>query len=125
MHWPSPQPPQSTGQVAGLSLALHYGPDPRGSAHLERGLTRGDGSIGEDVTSNVRTMRSVPLSIAATKLAVAGLPQNFEVRGEVVLPQAAFLKLNEDREALGQAPAARRKLVLHGTGAHDGNLYFV
>src|SRR6202789_4680656 len=73
-------------KLDGLSLALHYGPGAHGSAHLERGLTRGDGSIGEDVTSNVRTMRSVPLSIAATKLAVAGLPQNFEVRGEVVLP---------------------------------------
>jgi DNA ligase (NAD+) len=102
-------------KLDGLSLALHYGPGPRGSAHLERGLTRGDGSIGEDVTSNVRTMRSVPLSIAATKLAVAGLPQNFEVRGEVVLPQAAFLKLNEDREALGQAPAANPRNAAAGT----------
>ncbi len=57
-----------------------------GSAHLERGLTRGgDGSIGEDVTSNVRTIRSVPLSVSAVKLKAAKLPQSFEVRGEVVL----------------------------------------
>jgi DNA ligase (NAD+) len=102
-------------KLDGLSLALHYGPGPRGSAHLERGLTRGDGSIGEDVTSNVRTMRSVPLSIAAAKLATAGLPQTFEVRGEVVLPQAAFLKLNEEREALGQAPAANPRNAAAGT----------
>jgi DNA ligase (NAD+) len=102
-------------KLDGLSLALHYGPGPRGSAHLERGLTRGDGSIGEDVTSNVRTMRSVPLSIAAAKLAAAGLPQTFEVRGEVVLPQAAFLKLNEEREALGQAPAANPRNAAAGT----------
>jgi DNA ligase (NAD+) len=102
-------------KLDGLSLALHYGPGPRGSAHLERGLTRGDGSIGEDVTSNVRTMRSVPLSIAATKLTAAGLPQTFEVRGEVVLPQAAFLKLNEEREAAGQAPAANPRNAAAGT----------
>ena len=102
-------------KLDGLSLALHYGPGPRGSAHLERGLTRGDGSIGEDVTSNVRTMRSVPLSIAAAKLATAGLPQTFEVRGEVVLPQAAFLKLNEEREAAGQTPAANPRNAAAGT----------
>jgi DNA ligase (NAD+) len=102
-------------KLDGLSLALHYGPGTHGSAHLERGLTRGDGSIGEDVTSNVRTMRSVPLSIAATKLAAAGLPQSFEVRGEVVLPQAAFLKLNEEREALGQSPAANPRNAAAGT----------
>ena len=102
-------------KLDGLSLALHYGPGAHGSAHLERGLTRGDGSIGEDVTSNVRTMRSVPLSIAAAKLASAGLPQSFEVRGEVVLPQAAFLKLNEEREALGQTPAANPRNAAAGT----------
>jgi DNA ligase (NAD+) len=102
-------------KLDGLSLALQYGPGAHGSAHLERGLTRGDGSIGEDVTSNVRTMRSVPLSIAATKLAAAGLPQSFEVRGEVVLPQAAFLKLNEEREALGQTPAANPRNAAAGT----------
>src|SRR4029077_20339972 len=86
-------------KLDGLSLALHYGPGANGSSHLERGLTRGDGSIGEDVTSNVRTIRSVPLSISAAKLKAAGLPQSFEVRGEVVLPQTAFAKMNEEREA--------------------------
>jgi DNA ligase (NAD+) len=73
-------------KLDGLSLALHYAPGPHHSAQLERGLTRGDGTIGEDVTSNVRTIRSVPLSIAAAKLKAAGLPQSFEVRGEVILP---------------------------------------
>src|ERR1700722_14856620 len=102
-------------KLDGLSLALQYGPGAHGSAHLERGLTRGDGSIGEDVTSNVRTMRSVPLSIPAAKLAAAGMPQSFEVRGEVVLPQAAFLKLNEEREAAGQAPAANPRNAAAGT----------
>ena len=62
-------------KLDGLSLALHYAPGPNGSAQLERGLTRGDGTIGENVTSNVRTIRSVPLSISAAKLKAAGLPQ--------------------------------------------------
>src|SRR3981189_3074372 len=93
-------------KLDGLSLALGYGPGANGSAHLERGLTRGDGSIGEDVTTNVRTIRSVPLSVSAAKLKAAGLPQNFEVRGEVVLPQTAFAKMNEEREAAGITPAA-------------------
>jgi DNA ligase (NAD+) len=102
-------------KLDGLSLALHYGAGAHGAAHLERGLTRGDGSIGEDVTSNVRTIRSVPLSVSAAKLKNAGLPQNFEVRGEVVLPQAAFVKLNEEREANGQAPAANPRNAAAGT----------
>jgi DNA ligase (NAD+) len=77
-------------KLDGLSLALLYAPAPDGSARLQRGLTRGDGAIGEDVTTNVRTIRSVPLSISAAKLAAAGLPAGFEVRGEVVLPHSAF-----------------------------------
>jgi DNA ligase (NAD+) len=102
-------------KLDGLSLALHYAPGAHGAAHLERGLTRGDGSIGEDVTSNVRTIRSVPLSISAAKLKDAGLPQKFEVRGEVVLPQAAFVKMNEEREAQGLAPAANPRNAAAGT----------
>jgi DNA ligase (NAD+) len=102
-------------KLDGLSLALHYVAGAHGSAHLERGLTRGDGSIGEDVTSNVRTIRSVPLSISATKLKAAGLPQSFEVRGEVVLPQTAFVKMNEEREAQGMAPAANPRNAAAGT----------
>ncbi|HZY61616.1 MAG TPA: NAD-dependent DNA ligase LigA, partial [Edaphobacter sp.] len=102
-------------KLDGLSLALHYAPGPNGSTHLERGLTRGDGTIGEDVTSNVRTIRSVPLSIAVAKLKAAGLPQEFEVRGEVVLPQTAFIKLNEEREAQGLAPAANPRNAAAGT----------
>ncbi|WP_158793409.1 NAD-dependent DNA ligase LigA [Granulicella sp. L60] len=102
-------------KLDGLSLALQYGAGSHGSAHLERGLTRGDGSIGEDVTSNVRTIRSVPLSISAAKLKAAGLPQSFEVRGEVVLPQAAFVKMNEEREAAGLAAAANPRNAAAGT----------
>src|SRR3984957_264034 len=65
-------------KLDGLSLALQYESGPKGAAHLARGITRGDGTIGEDVTSNVRTIRSVPLGISATTLKAAGLPQAFE-----------------------------------------------
>ena len=90
------------------------------SAPLLRGLTRGDGTTGEDVTSNVRTIRSVPLSVGGKKLEAAGFPasalaEGFEVRGEVVLPQAAFLKMNAEREAAGQAAAANPRNAAAGT----------
>ncbi len=97
-------------KLDGLSLALHYE-----DGQLVRGLTRGDGSVGEDVISNVRTIRSVPLRIAATKLDAAGLPSTFEVRGEVVMPQSAFEELNRQREAAGQAAAANPRNAAAGT----------
>jgi DNA ligase (NAD+) len=102
-------------KLDGLSLALHYVAAPNGSARLERGLTRGDGTIGEDVTSNVRTIRSVPLSVSAAKLKSTKLPQSFEVRGEVVLPHAAFIKMNEQRVAQGLAPAVNPRNAAAGT----------
>ena len=102
-------------KLDGLSLALQYAPGKGGEAVLQSGLTRGDGSIGEDVTSNVRTIRSVPLHISAAKLKQSGLPQHFEVRGEVVLPHAAFAKMNAEREAAGQAPAANPRNAAAGT----------
>ena len=64
---------------------------------------------------NVRTIRSVPLSISAAKLKAAKLPAEFEVRGEVVMPLAAFLKWNEEREAAGLAPAANPRNGAAGT----------
>lgn len=102
-------------KLDGLSLALQYGGYAHESAHLARGLTRGDGTTGEDVTTNVRTIRSVPLSVPAKKLHLAHLPQGFEVRGEVVLPQAAFVKMNEERVAQGLAPAANPRNAAAGT----------
>ncbi|MHB1938299.1 MAG: NAD-dependent DNA ligase LigA [Acidobacteriaceae bacterium] len=97
-------------KLDGLSLALTY---ERGM--LVRGITRGDGAIGEDVTTNVRTIRSVPLSISAARLCGSGLPENFEIRGEVVLPLAAFQKLNAEREEQGLAPAANPRNAAAGT----------
>ncbi len=102
-------------KLDGLSLALHYLPAAHGAARMARGLTRGDGATGEDVTSNVRTIRSIPLTISAEKLKAAGLPQGFEVRGECVMPQAAFRKMNAEREAAGQSPAANPRNAAAGT----------
>jgi len=102
-------------KLDGLSLALQYVPGRGHEAVLLSGITRGDGSIGEDVTSNVRTIRSVPLHISAKALKAAGLPQQFEVRGEVILPQKAFEKMNEERVASGMAPAANPRNAAAGT----------
>jgi DNA ligase (NAD+) len=102
-------------KLDGLSMALQYDAGAKHEAVLKTGVTRGDGTIGEDVTSNVRTIRSVPLHVDAAKLAKAGLPQQFEVRGEVVLPQKAFEKMNADREAAGLAPAVNPRNAAAGT----------
>ena len=83
-------------KLDGMSLALHYS-----GGQLVRGITRGDGSEGEDVTSNVRTVRSIPLSIGEDKLKKAGIPAEFEVRGEMLMPIAAFRRMNEEREKQG------------------------
>jgi DNA ligase (NAD+) len=88
-------------KLDGLSVALSYEGAPNGGSGLIMGLTRGDGQTGEDVTSNIRTIRSIPLSIPADRLKKAKLPAKFEVRGEVVMPAAAFLKMNEEREREG------------------------
>jgi DNA ligase (NAD+) len=102
-------------KMDGLSIALHYEAAEDGSARLAAGITRGDGQTGEDVTSNIRTIRSVPLTISADRLQAAGLPQAFEVRGEAVMPEAAFLRLNEEREREGLAPAVNPRNAAAGT----------
>ena len=102
-------------KMDGLSMALQFHAAPDGSSHLLRGLTRGNGTIGEDVTTNVRTIRSIPLSISAAKLRKAHVPATFEVRGEVVMPLAAFRKANEEREAQGLEPAANPRNYAAGT----------
>jgi DNA ligase (NAD+) len=102
-------------KLDGLSAALRYEPTEDGGSRLTTGITRGDGQTGEDVTSNIRTIRSVPLSISAALLKKAGLPQAFEVRGEAVMPEAAFLRLNEEREQLGLALAVNPRNAAAGT----------
>jgi DNA ligase (NAD+) len=97
-------------KLDGMSLALHYE-----NGQLVRGITRGDGSIGEDVTLNVRTVRSIPLSIPKEKLKKAGIPASFEVRGEMLMPLAAFRRMNEEREQQGLSTFANPRNATAGT----------
>jgi DNA ligase (NAD+) len=97
-------------KLDGMSLALHYE-----DGKLVRGVTRGDGSVGEDVTLNVRTVRSVPLSIPKEKLKKAGIPPTFEVRGELLMPTATFKKVNEERERAGLPTFANPRNFTAGT----------
>jgi DNA ligase (NAD+) len=80
----------------GLSISLQY----LGGV-LGRAVTRGDGRTGEDVTPNVKTIRSVPLRVDPATLKKAKLPLNFEVRGEIVMPRKAFAELNRQQELSG------------------------
>jgi DNA ligase (NAD+) len=102
-------------KMDGLSVALNYGPADDGGARLVSGVTRGDGQVGEDVTSNIRTIRSVPIAVHAKTLKSLGLPQSFEVRGEAVMPEKAFLRLNEERESEGLPPAVNPRNAAAGT----------
>jgi DNA ligase (NAD+) len=97
-------------KLDGMSLALIYE-----DGKPVRGITRGDGSVGEDVTLNVRTVRSIPLSIPKEKLKKAGIPADFEVRGELLMPTAAFRKVNEERERKGLATFANPRNFTAGT----------
>jgi DNA ligase (NAD+) len=102
-------------KLDGLSVVLRYEPAEDGGARLAAGITRGDGQTGEDVTSNIRTIRSVPLTISAEKLKKVHLQQTFEVRGEAVMPEAAFQRLNEEREQQGLPPAVNPRNAAAGT----------
>ncbi len=97
-------------KLDGMSLALRYE-----GGKLTRGITRGDGSTGEDVTSNVRTVRSVPLSVPSDKLKKAGIPADFEVRGEMLMPLESFRKMNEEREKHGLSVFANPRNATAGT----------
>lgn len=80
-------------KIDGLAISITYT-----KGRLTRAATRGDGTIGEDVTANVRTIRSVPLSINVPR----GMPDVIEARGEVYFPLAGFEKLNREIEAQGK-----------------------
>jgi len=80
----------------GLSISLQYE-----DGVLVRGVTRGDGTTGEDVTPNVKTIRSVPLRVDTTVLKKAKLGVDFEVRGEVMMTKKAFEALNKQQEEIG------------------------
>jgi DNA ligase (NAD+) len=91
-------------KIDGLSIALTYE-----DARLVRGATRGDGSRGEDVTANVRTIRAIPLKLRG------GSPGRIEVRGEVYLPRASFERTNREREQAGEPVFANPRNAAAGT----------
>jgi len=97
-------------KLDGLSMALTYE-----DGVLTRALTRGDGITGEDVTQNVKTIRSVPLRIDSKKLEVIGRPRKFEVRGEVIMTRKAFREANEQRERDGEPLFANPRNAAAGT----------
>jgi DNA ligase (NAD+) len=90
-------------KVDGLAISLTYE-----NGVLVRGATRGDGRFGEEVTHNLRTMKSIPLSID-------GAPELVEVRGEVYLPLAGFTRVNEQRAQDGEATFANPRNAAAGT----------
>ncbi|NOY96821.1 MAG: NAD-dependent DNA ligase LigA [Chlorobi bacterium] len=89
----------------GVSISMIYE-----GGKLERAVTRGDGEKGDNVTTNVRTIRAVPL-----KLRGSGFPARFEVRGEIMLPFNVFNKINEERVKAGEMPFANPRNAASGT----------
>ena len=92
-------------KVDGLGVALLYE-----EGVFARGATRGDGRFGEDVTPNLKTLRSVPLKLGGPLARC----RRVEVRGEVYLSHAAFERLNRDLEAQGEAPFANPRNAAAG-----------
>ena len=91
-------------KIDGLSIALTYE-----DGLLYRGVTRGDGASGDDVTSNVRAIRALPLGLAGD------FPGKTELRGEIYLPRAAFNRVNAEREASGDSPFQNPRNAAAGT----------
>jgi DNA ligase (NAD+) len=89
----------------GVSISLHYQ-----DGRLRRAVTRGDGEKGDDVTPNVITIRSIPLSLRG-----GGYPASFEIRGEIFLPRRGFEKMNEERAEAGEPLFANPRNAASGT----------
>ena len=90
----------------GLSISLHYE-----HRRLVLAVTRGDGAVGDDVTENVKTIRTVPLELPEG----CGCPESFEIRGEVLMPWASFERLNAEREAREEQLFANPRNAASGT----------
>ena len=100
-------------KIDGLGVALTYR-----DGQFVRAATRGDGTTGENVTANVRTVRDVPRSLAPAGLARVtsqGLGQSVEVRGEVYMPKRSFVRLNEERDGAGQQVFANPRNAAAGS----------
>jgi len=89
----------------GVAVALTYS-----NGSLSRALTRGDGTRGDDVTHNIRTIRSIPLRLQGT-----GFPEQFEIRGEVIIPIAEFNEMNRKREEIGESVFANPRNTASGS----------
>ncbi len=89
----------------GVALSLTYE-----NGKLVRGVTRGDGTRGDDITNNVKTIRTIPL-----KLQGDNIPTEFEVRGEAFLPKEMFIKLNKEREDIGEELYANARNTASGS----------
>ncbi|MBE0678937.1 MAG: NAD-dependent DNA ligase LigA [Bacteroidales bacterium] len=89
----------------GLSISLTYE-----NGVLTRAVTRGDGTVGDDVTANVRTIRSIPVRVSAT-----GIPSLFVMRGEIYLPRRGFEEMNAARQARGEPLFANPRNAAAGT----------
>lgn len=94
-------------KVDGCSICLRYE-----NGIFQLGTTRGDGTTGDDITENLRTIRAIPLSL---KRSSQGLPSFLEVRGEAYMPVAGFRKLNEERVARGEEPFANPRNATAGS----------
>ncbi len=88
----------------GVAIGIRYE-----NGFLTRAVTRGDGTKGEEITANVRTIRTIPLQL------IGNFPQDFEIRGEIFMPLASFLKLNAEREELGEQLFANPRNTASGT----------
>lgn len=100
-------------KIDGLGVALTYR-----DAQFVRAATRGDGTTGENVTANVRTIGDIPHALAQAglaRVADGGLGQSVEVRGEVYMPKHSFVRLNEDADAAGREPFANPRNAAAGS----------
>ena len=91
----------------GLSISLHYH-----NGELRQAVTRGDGVQGDDVTANVRTIRSIPLVLNSDNV---DIPEDFEIRGEILMPWSSFERLNKEREQNGEDLFANPRNAASGT----------
>jgi DNA ligase (NAD+) len=89
----------------GVAIGLTYV-----DGRLVRAVTRGDGEQGDDVTNNVKTIRSIPLTLRGSNH-----PKEFEIRGEIFMPRSSFIKINKEREEIGEPPLANPRNAASGT----------